>query len=165
MNISILIILVVIAVVFVAYCARSHNNTATTRSTYNYFAKNHIMTKREEEFFVTLCNVFENKCYIVPQVHLSALLNHKVRGQNWRGAFAHINGKSADYVLLRRSDLSVLCAVELDDATHDTQSRAKRDQEVERIFQQAKIPLVRLKRPETMSKQEIVNHFAKILNQ
>lgn len=165
MDTSILIILAVVAVIFVAYLARGRNNTATTKTPYNYFAKNHIMTKREEKFFATLCEIFGEKCYVVPQVHLSALLNHKVHGQNWKGAFAHINGKSVDYVLLRRSDLSVLCAVELDDATHNTDNRVRRDQEVERILQQVKLPLVRLDRPETMSKQEIVDSFAKVFNQ
>ena len=122
------------------------------------------MTRREEKFFVNLSEIFGEKCYIVPQIHLSALLDHKIPKQNWRGAFAHINGKSVDFVLLRRKDLSVLCAVELDDSTHSVESRVKRDAEVERIFCQAKIPLVRIKAPEKMSKQEIVNLFADSIN-
>lgn len=136
-----------------------------SRLSYKYRGKAHIMTRREEEFFRTLNDIFDKKCYIIPQVHLSALLNHKVKGQNWKGAFAHINGKSVDYVLLRSKDLSVLCAVELDDSTHDKTSRIERDREVERLLNDSNIPLVRLRNPGSMSKQEIVDIFAKTINE
>lgn len=118
------------------------------------------MTNREEKFFRTLQEIFAEKCFVIPQVHLSAFLDHKIKGQNWKSAFQHINGKSVDYVLLRRSDLTILCAVELDDPTHNTKERAERDAEVERVLHQAKILLVRILKPEKMSKQEIVDYFA-----
>lgn len=123
------------------------------------------MTRREEEFFRTLSDIFGEKCYIVPQVHLSALLDHEVKGQNWKGAFSHINGKSVDYVLLRSKDLSVLCAVELDDSTHDKINRIERDREVERLLNDSNIPLIRLRNPGRMSKQEIVDIFAETINE
>lgn len=122
------------------------------------------MTKREEKLFRSLCDIFQDKCYVIPQVHLSAMINHRIKGQNWKGAFTHINGKSVDYVLLRSRDLSIMCAVELDDTTHDSAKRIERDREVERILQAADIPLLRLRHPESMTKQEIVDAFAKVLN-
>lgn len=135
-----------------------------SRLAYKYQGKTHIMTKREENFFLLLCDIFRDKCYIIPQVHLSALLEHRIKGQSWKGAFSHINGKSVDYVLLRSRDLSVLCAVELDDSTHDKVERMERDREVGWMLGLADIPLVRLRTPENMSKQEIVDAFAKIIN-
>lgn len=151
-------------VLFVLIIVFGAGKTKTIENSYKYHAKNHVMTKREERFFRELCQIFEKQCYVIPQVHLSALLEHKVKGQSWKGAFAHIHQKSVDYVLLRKKDLSVLCAVELDDITHMTNDRKNRDTEVERIFKDAGIPLVRLDRPEKMSKQEIVDCFAKTLN-
>lgn len=132
---------------------------------YHYIARRHIMTKREEMFFRVLCEIFESKCWIIPQVHLSKLLDHKIKGQNWQGAFSHINGKSVDFVLLRKSNLSVLCAVELDDQTHQLHKRQERDSEVERVFREARIPLVRIRNSETMSKQDIADHFAKAMKE
>jgi very-short-patch-repair endonuclease len=131
---------------------------------YYYVAKRRVMTAYEEKFFRTLCEIFEDKCYVIPQVHLSALFDHKVRGQNWRGAFSHINGKSVDFVLCRRSDLSPLCAVELDDWTHTLGNRIERDMVVERIFAQAGLPLVRIKNPEALTKQELADEFARAIN-
>ena len=130
------------------------------KSNYRYYAKSYIMTQRESDFFVLLNEVLGSKWYIVPQVHLSALLNHKVKGQNWRGAFQHINGKSVDYVLLSKETTKPICAIELDDASHDRVDRSSRDDEVERIFKQAKIPLARFRRTNNLSRQDIVNTIA-----
>lgn len=131
---------------------------------YCYQAKNHIMTRYEERFFKILNEIFADRCYVIPQVHLSALLNFKISGQNWRGAFLHINGKSVDFVLLRRDNFEVICAVELDDASHESLERKKRDEEVERIFREAKLPLVRFRNVGKMSKQEIVDRVAEAMN-
>ena len=133
------------------------------KSAYHYFAKNYIMTQRESEFFKQLNEMLGSKWYIVPQVHLSALLNHKVKGQNWNAAFKHINGKSVDYVLLSKETMKPVCAIELDDSSHYRDNRIERDMEVERIFATAKIPLARLRKPEEMSRQEIVNIIAEAI--
>lgn len=144
--------------------ASREERVGESRLVYKYRGKTHIMTQREEKFFLLLNDIFRDKCYIIPQVHLSALLEHRIKGQNWKGAFSHINGKSVDYVLLRSKDLNVLCAVELDDSTHDTADRIERDKEVGWMFGLANVPLIRLRNPENMSKQEIVDSFAKIIN-
>ena len=130
------------------------------RSNYRYFAKKYIMTQREGEFFKLLNETLGSKWYIVPQMHLSALLSHKVKGQNWKGAFRHINGKSVDFVLLSKETIKPICAIELDDSSHDRADRSARDEEVERIFKQAKIPLARFRKTDHLSRQDIVNTIA-----
>ena len=122
---------------------KSSESEDIKKSNYKYYAKSYIMTQREGEFFKTLNEVLGSKWYVVPQVHLSALLNHKVKGQNWKGAFQHINGKSVDFVLLSKETTKPICAIELDDSSHDRADRSARDDEVERIFKQANIPLAR----------------------
>lgn len=92
-------------------------------------------------------------------------MNHKVKGQNWKGAFQHINGKSVDFVLLSKYTSKPICAIELDDSSHDRSDRSSRDEEVERIFKQAKIPLARFRKVENLSKQEIVDTIAAATNE
>ena len=86
-------------------------------SQYKYQAKEYFMTKSESEFFRMLDQAIGGKYYIFPQAHLSAILNHKVPGQNWKYAFRHINGKSVDYVLCNKQTLKTVYAIELDDYT------------------------------------------------
>lgn len=128
---------------------------------YSYVAKSHMMTRPEENFFITLNEIFSQKFYVFPQVHLSKLLNHKIKGQSFYGAFLHINGKSVDFVLCRKADLKPICAVELDDYTHNWDNRKTRDSEVERMFEKAKLPLIRISRPQDLTRQEIINIFHK----
>jgi len=113
------------------------------------------MSKTETDFFVKLDHAVSERYYVFPQVHLSALLDHKVKGQEWKYAFSHINGKSVDYVLCDRSTLNPVYAIELDDFTHERSDRIERDIEVQRIFQEARLPLVRFKNKD-ISESEII---------
>ena len=113
------------------------------------------MTKTESDFFTKLERVVSERYYVFPQVHLSSLLDHRVKGQEWSYAFRHINGKSVDYVLCDRQTLQPTYAIELDDYTHDQSDRKRRDAEVERIFDEANLPLVRF-RNKDVSDAEII---------
>jgi very-short-patch-repair endonuclease len=112
---------------------------------YSYAAKSSLMSRTESDFFIKLERVVSERYYVFPQVHLSAILDHRVKGQEWKYAFSHINGKSVDYVLCSRTTLKPTYAIELDDATHDQKDRRQRDREVERIFEAANLPLVRFR--------------------
>lgn len=138
---------------------RMFGKKSQSKPKYSYIAKSHIMTKSEEKCFHILYQIFSEKYYVFPQVHLSKLLNHQVKGQNFYGAFLHINGKSVDFVLCRKADLKPICAIELDDYTHNWDSRKERDSRVEQIFKEARLPLVRIIRPQDMTKQEILKLF------
>lgn len=70
-----------------------------------------------------------------------------------------------DFVLLRKSDLSPICAIEIDDWSHKLDERKARDAEVERMFASVQLPLVRLKHIEYMTKQEIVDQIANAIKQ
>lgn len=130
-------------------------------SKYSYSAKPHMMTQTEEKFFITLNEIFSQHFYIFPQVHLSKLLNHKIKNQSQYGAFLHINSKSVDFVLCRKTNLESVCAIELDDYTHNWNSRRERDDEVKRIFKQANFPLIRISNPQNLTHQEIIDLIRK----
>ena len=127
---------------------------------YKYTPRDSLMTRSEGDFFWQLDNIAGDRYFIFPQVHLSALLDHHVKGQDWKYAFSHINGKSVDYVLCSKTTLQPMYAVELDDNSHDQDDRIRRDTEVERIFNEANIPLVRFRDYKALTEDEIVNAFA-----
>ena len=139
-----LVILVLLLLIKVS-SHRSHNRKVFKNNTYSYTAKQSLMTRVEDEFFLKLERAVSERYYVFPQVHLSSLLDHHVKGQDWSYAFRHINGKSVDYVLCSRETLLPTYAIELDDYSHEKSDRRKRDKEVERIFEEANLPLVRFK--------------------
>lgn len=149
--------LVVVAIILLKLVV---SNISTKRkvfknNVYSYTAKSLMMTRTETDFFSKLDRVVRDRYYVFPQVHLSALLDHKVKGQDWRFAFRHINGKSVDFVLCDRETLRPTYVVELDDLTHEKSDRRKRDIEIERIFKEANLPLVRFKNND-ISESEII---------
>ena len=142
----------------------NENNSQIKKSQYRYYAKSYVMTSRENECFKILNEIFSSKWFVVPQVHLSALLDYRVKGQNWNAAFRHINGKSVDFVLIGKESYKVICAIELDDSTHSKPDRIERDVEIERMFKEARIPLARISKFESMTKPEIAKVVTDAIN-
>lgn len=140
------------------------NKDQIKKAQYRYYAKPFVMTSRENECFKILNEIFSSKWFVMPQVHLSALLDYRVKGQNWNAAFRHINGKSVDFVLIGKESYRVICAIELDDSTHNKPERKERDVEIERIFNQAKIPLARISKFEAMTKAELAKVITDVIN-
>lgn len=125
------------------------------KSIYNYKRKDFLMSKPEHQFFNILVDIMGDKYYVFPQIHLSTLLDNKVVGQNWRGAFRHIDEKSVDFVICDKAYIKPLLAIELDDRTHEREDRKKRDGEVERILNEAGLPLLRFGNNGNFNREEI----------
>lgn len=111
---------------------------------YRYQRKDAFMTAAEREFFSVLRLATRERYQVFAQVHIPTILDHKVAGQNWRGAFRHIDEKSVDFVLCDTTSLRPILAIELDDRSHGEESRKLRDEEVNRIFEEAGLPLLRI---------------------
>jgi very-short-patch-repair endonuclease len=163
-NYIILALVVLAAILISALSSSSASKKKVFKNNvYHYTAKNSLMSKTESDFFIKLERVVSERYYVFPQVHLSAILDHRVKGQEWKYAFSHINGKSVDYVLCSRVTLEPTCAIELDDYTHDKPDRRERDTEVERIFEVANLPLVRFKNKD-VSEGDIIQALANANN-
>lgn len=141
------LIVIVVAVAVVVAAVRSFGgstqNAVKKQNSYRYQVKSKMMTERELIFYEKLTSVAGSKYAVIPQVHLSAFLDHKIKGQNWKGAFSAINGKSVDYLLVEKSTHKPAIAIELDDYTHQGTERIERDRRVEDIMTMSGMRLVR----------------------
>lgn len=130
---------------------------------YHYQRKDYFMTRAEHECFNYLQSLVGEQYYIFPQVHLSTILDEKIVGQNWRGALAHIEKKSVDYVICDKAYIKPIMALELDDLSHEREDRVERDGIVENIFKEAKLPLLRFENQGQLNKDEITNKVLEVL--
>jgi len=119
-----------------------------------YFKKKYFLSNAEREFFNVLEEAVTNKYYIFPQVHLSNLLFIK-KGEECYKYLNKINRKSVDFVILEKNYLTPLLAIELDDSSHDSESRMERDDFVERVLKNAEIPLIRIRAKKIYNVSEI----------
>ncbi len=112
---------------------------------YDYVAKKFFMTRAEHEFYDVLGQAVGHEYRIFAQVHISELVDEKVKnGQKWKAARAHIDRKSVDFLLCDKDYISPKLAIELDDKSHERPDRVERDTEVERILALAGLPLLRV---------------------
>ena len=155
-----LIFIVVAAIIFLVIKARQRTDSNTSsiktpiKKEYVYIKKSCAMTPSELSFYKTLHEAI-NGCIIIPQAHLSMFLDHEIKGQSWKAAFAKINGKSVDF-LICTNDMKPLMAIELDDNTHNQPDRKTRDDFVNSIMSNTNMPLLRFKAGEWNS--EIIKH-------
>ena len=164
MEILLLLSLIILYAIFKNKKVRQRDEASAPRSTYRYKAKEHLMTASEEKFFMLLSNVVKERYVVFPQIHLSAILDHKIDGQDYKWAFRNIHQYSVDYVLCDKETLKPIYAIELDDYTHRQPKRVERDKKVEYVLLQAGVPLARFNHI-SPSKDEIIRtlHDAKFL--
>lgn len=137
LAIPVILIIIIKAIV-------SDSGNQKTSTVYRYNRKYVIMTEREQEFYKKLKLVCGDSILIFPQIHLSSLFFHNVKGQNFKLAFRFINRLSVDFVLVDSRNFKTLLAIELDDSTHNEKDRIKRDLIVNDIFKKANFPLLRV---------------------
>jgi len=155
--IIVLIVIIVIVIILKKLFPEALSDVKETKKKplYKYNKKDIIITRAEHEFFNVLVEILENKYYVFPQIHLSAILDNKVVGQNWKAALSHINQKSVDFVICDKEYLKPLIAIELDDRSHEKEDRVVRDTEVESILRDAGLTLLRFKNTAFYDKEEI----------
>ncbi|MEX2515139.1 MAG: DUF2726 domain-containing protein [Candidatus Paceibacterota bacterium] len=146
---DIITIFVLVAVIILIGYAKQYIENGGKRkekevASYNYQRKKYFMTRAEHDFYDVLQDAVADDYVIFPQVHLSTIIDHKVKGQNWQGALAHIDRKSVDFVLCDKDYLSPRLVIELDDKSHSRKDRIARDEEVERILDEVGLPLLRI---------------------
>lgn len=134
---------------------RKDKRTEDKKRVYEYKRKSFLMSRAEHECYDALMLAVGDDYYIFPQVHLPTIVDSKVIGQNWQGAFRHINEKSVDFVLCDKAYIAPKLVIELDDRSHERADRQERDVEVERILSVANLPLLRLENHGSFNSEEL----------
>ena len=151
---TLIFIVIVAAIIFLVIKVRQGADSDTSPIK-TPIKKEYVYIKKSELSFYKTLHEAINGCVIIPQAHLSMFLDHEIKGQNWKAAFARINGKSVDF-LICTNDMKPLIAIELDDNTHNQPDRKTRDDFVNSIIANTNMPLLRFKAGEWNS--EIIKH-------
>ena len=110
----------------------------------SYSLRESVLTKAELNFYRVLKEVVGEKYAILVKVRLAdVVITH--RGQGYTTAFNKISQKHVDFLLADPQDFSPVMAIELDDRSHQNQSRKDRDEFVDQVFEKAGLQLLRVK--------------------
>ncbi|GBC59161.1 hypothetical protein DENIS_0097 [Desulfonema ishimotonii] len=127
------------------------------KNNYPYRKKNALFTPAERSFLGVLTQTVGENARIFGKVRVADVVTPKkgVSRSDWQKAFNKISAKHFDFLLCDKNDLSVLCAVELDDRSHQSESRQTRDAFLNGACSAAGVPLVHVPARRTYTVSEI----------
>lgn len=104
-----------------------------------------LFTPAERSFLGVLDQAIGDRYRVLGKVRIAdAIVVKGAKDASARGrAFNKISAKHFDFLLCEPSDLSIVCAIELDDGSHSKSNRVVRDEFVVRACAAAKLPLAR----------------------
>lgn len=104
-----------------------------------------LFTPAERSFYGVLKQAVGGEWEIFGKVRLADVIAPRkgMSRSNWQKAFNRISAKHIDFVVCNKEDLSILCAIELDDKSHGNKSRRERDEFIESACDAAGLRLVR----------------------
>ncbi|GGB86459.1 hypothetical protein GCM10011352_10450 [Marinobacterium zhoushanense] len=144
--------LVVVLFVFVLI-AQKRNAGASNQDTgdYRYRQRKTLFTAAERSFLGVLDSIIDPQQHrIFGKVRVADLIepershNSKRNRSQWQKAFNRISAKHFDFVICKADDLTPVCAIELDDASHKQSKRQQRDELLEKVCGQVGLALVRV---------------------
>ena len=118
---------------------------AKPRADFPYELQAGILTASELKFYLVLIECVPANVLVFCKPRIADVLKVKSLGSDssrWQRAFNKINAKHFDFVLCDSEQLSYLCAIELNDRSHEQPARIKRDAFVTRACEAADLPLI-----------------------
>ncbi len=110
-----------------------------------YIKRESLITKAELKFYRVLKQSVAGDWEIFAMVRIADLVRVKQGTRKYRSWLNKILAKHIDFVLCDPATLQPVCAIELDDRSHDRPERQDRDALVNAIFSSAEFPLLRIR--------------------
>jgi len=122
-----------------------------------YESNGKLLSPAELSFLGVLKLALGDGYHIMAKVRLADVVSVKkgLSGTERQQAFNRIQSKHLDFVVCEPSDSTILLAIELDDQSHEKQSRQERDGFVDDAMKVAGVPLHRFTAKRTYSVQDI----------
>ncbi|MEM9942103.1 MAG: DUF2726 domain-containing protein [Planctomycetota bacterium] len=109
-----------------------------------YESRGQLVTKPELRFYKSLLKAVQDDWEIFAMVRIADLLKVRAGHPQRRKWLNKILAKHIDFVLCDPTSLKPICCIELDDRSHERPDRIERDIFVNRAFESAGIPLLRI---------------------
>ena len=125
---------------------RSEKGKPTPATALPYQKSDALFTPAERSFLGVLHQAVGNNAAIFGKVRVADVVEPKA-GLSRRArqkAFNKISAKHFDFLLCDKEDLSVACAIELDDGSHNSKRRQERDEFLKGVCEAAGVPLIQI---------------------
>jgi len=158
---DLLILLVIILAVVVGLLILKKYFKPASSNAFSYQSKNSLCSPAERSFLGVLDQLLADKYRVLLKVRLADLIEipKGVSKSLRQSALNRISSKHVDFVVCNKNDLSILGVIELDDQSHKSAKRQKRDRFLDSALSAAGIPIVHIRAQNTYSVVEIQNQL------
>lgn len=133
-------------------------------SDYTFYRKKYyLFSIAEKRFYDILKSFLKDEYLIFDKVRIADLLYYPMKRRSWRAHFNRIQSKHADFVICDKNKISPLLVIELDDSSRNRYDRRKRDNFVDKIFEEAKLPILYVKNYYNNDFNELQNKIFSLL--
>lgn len=120
------------------------------------YRKTELLSPAEKRFFRILDAAAGSGYRVFSKVRIADIITPCAGNRSeWQTLFNRISAKHVDFVLCGKDSLEVECVIELDDRSHNEESRAARDVFVNQAFEAAGVPVLRFPVLSDYSESEI----------
>lgn len=156
---------IVIVLALALFKLKTTTQSESQITEYLYSKKEALFSPAERSFLGVLSQAIGDKAQIFGKVRVADVATPKkgISKSEWQKAFNKISGKHFDFILCNKDNLSIICAIELDDSSHQSINRQKRDLFLEGLCKSAAVPLVQVQAQSSYNIKEIYGLFSSIL--
>ena len=141
-------IILIIAIVGICLflLAKRSDKGKPAQETFPYQKSETLFSPTERSFLGVLKQAAGNNAAIFGKVRVADVVEPKSGlGRSARQkALNKISAKHFDFLLCDKEDLSVACAIELDDISHNSKRRQERDEFLKEVCEAADVPLIQI---------------------
>ncbi|MDB4308158.1 DUF2726 domain-containing protein [Gammaproteobacteria bacterium] len=131
----------------------------------DYRREAYLLSKAELSFFGVLKMAVGDNSVVYPKVRVADVLK-PAKGQGrseWQRAFNRISAKHFDFIICGANGSTIQLAVELDDASHNSPKRVKRDEFLESACKSAGFPLIRIKAARAYAVADLQEQLSEVI--
>lgn len=129
-----------------------------------YRTRDDFFSHTELSFYHVLKSIIGTRLTILAKVRLTDIFYITRPNENY-SYHGKIAQKHIDFLICRPKTMKPIMAIELDDASHNRSDRIERDEFVDKVFETAELPLIRVPAQRTYNTQEITSLLKNALPQ
>ena len=143
MNALLLAIIIMAGVLILLTVAKGKRRSMD----YPYQFSKYLLSQSERSFYGVLESAVGDTGLVFSKARVADVITPRkgLNRSDWTRAFNAISAKHFDFLICSTDDCSIKLAIELDDSSHGSGKREKRDDLVNRACQSAGLPLLRVK--------------------
>ena len=139
------VVVLVLALAGLATILVKRMGPATVSKKHPFRKKDYLLTKAERSFYEVLCQAVDSGLAVFAKIRLLDLLWLPKGVENAQSHRNRVQSKHVDFVLCDRAALKPVLVIELDDASHERESRQARDSFVDDVLAAAGLPVLRVR--------------------